>query len=68
MECIIKEAYYHISLSCKTKKMTVVVPSCEERSVMGDKLRREAQDLRVGLELGLGVKDRFVGTGIYIDT
>ncbi len=41
------------------------IPSCEDRSVIGDKLLLEAHDLRVGLELGLGVNERLVGTGIY---
>jgi len=35
--------------------------------VIGDKLLREVQDLLVGLELGLGVKERLVGTGICIE-
>ena len=40
------------------------VPKGEDLRVIGDKLLLDAQDLRVGLELGLGVKDRLVGTGI----
>lgn len=45
-------------------------PSADGRSVIGDKLRRECDvvhERRVGLELGLGVNDRLVGTGICIE-
>lgn len=42
-------------------------PRADGRSVMGDSDRREVQDRRVGLELGLGVKERLVGTGICIE-
>ena len=42
-------------------------PSAEGRSVMGERLRREVHERRVGLELGLGVKERLVGTGICME-
>ena len=34
---------------------------------MGERLRREVHERRVGLELGLGVKERLVGTGICME-
>lgn len=42
-------------------------PRAEGRSVMGLRLRLEVHVRLVGLELGLGVNDKFVGTGICME-
>lgn len=42
-------------------------PNADGRKVIGDRLRLDVQDLRVGLELGLGEKERLVGTAICIE-